>query len=135
MYKSREYHSWQTAKERCHNPNNPGYQFYGKRGIVMCAKWRQSFQAFYQDMGPRPEGMSLDRIDPNGNYEPGNVRWATDKQQQRNKRSNRLVTYKGETMTVVDWAERLGLSYVALTHRLNRGWKIDRAFHQALQRK
>ena len=80
------YEIWATAKQRCFNPNNQRYRLYGARGITMCERWRNSFQAFYEDMGPRPEGMSLDRINNDGNYEPGNCRWATQQQQVDNSR-------------------------------------------------
>lgn len=81
-----EYYAWWHAKERCHNPAHNSYQYYGARGIRMCGTWRESVTQFYRDMGARPTGLSLDRIDNDGNYEPGNCRWATLEQQQSNKR-------------------------------------------------
>lgn len=82
---------WMGIRQRCANPRNRAWSMYGGRGIVMCQRWMDSFEAFVEDMGSRPPGTSIDRIDPNGHYEPGNCRWATDKEQGRNKRSVRLT--------------------------------------------
>ncbi len=87
---SREYCSWQMMKQRCLNPNHTGYSDYGGRGITVCERWCLSFKHFLEDMGERPSGMSIDRINSNGNYEPSNCRWATPKQQ----RNNRRMSYK-----------------------------------------
>lgn len=84
---SSEYGIWTAMKARCNNPNNPDYQHYGGRGISVCASWQQDFRAFLSDMGRRPTGKTLDRIDVNGNYEPGNCRWATWPEQRRNTRA------------------------------------------------
>jgi len=83
---TREYKSWKAAKQRCTNPKDTNYPLYGGRGIQMCEEWMDSFPDFYAHIGPRPQGHSLDRIDVNGNYEPGNVRWATAKDQANNRR-------------------------------------------------
>jgi len=82
-----EYRTWAHMKERCSNPNHKDWHLYGGRGIRVCERWRQSFAAFDADMGPRPDGMSIDRIDVNGNYEPGNCRWTDEFTQAQNKRS------------------------------------------------
>lgn len=99
----RELHVWQGMKKRCYDPNHPRYKNYGGRGITVYPEWRKSFKAFIEYMGERPEGLTLDRIDNDGNYEPGNVRWATYYQQNEN-RSN-VKRYKGLTRRA--WAEKL----------------------------
>jgi len=86
MSRSRTYLAWSNAKARCSNPNHPSFSHYGARGIVMCERWRASFEAFLEDMGAVPDGLELDRIDNDGNYEHGNCRWATRSEQCRNKR-------------------------------------------------
>lgn len=95
---------------RCYDLCNKGYTNYGGRGIRVCDRWRESFDNFYADMGDRPDGFTLERIDVNGNYEPSNCRWASWEEQHNNRRNNTLLTYKGETTTVARWCKRLGLT-------------------------
>jgi hypothetical protein len=89
MSKSPEYVSWQHMKQRCFDPRHVAYETYGGRGVSVCEQWNSSFEEFFADMGTRPEGCSLDRIDPDGSYQPGNCRWATDNQQAQNRRPRR----------------------------------------------
>lgn len=124
-----EYAAWLSMKGRCENPRHAAYPQYGGVGITIAPRWRESFAAFLVDVGPRPStGHSLDRF-PNGagNYEPGNVRWATRAEQIRNRSMTIWLTHEGETLCLTDWARRLGISNVALSKRLATGWPIDLA--------
>jgi hypothetical protein len=116
--RSREYSSWLHAKSRCFDPHHQSYADYGGRGITMAAEWREDFAAFLAYIGPCPEGCSIDRIDTNGNYEPGNVRWATRFEQSRNTRRSRFVTVNGRRMTITDAAAETGICDETLRRRL-----------------
>lgn len=122
MRRSPEWKSWDSAIQRTTNPNHKSYADYGGRGIVVCARWA-SFETFYEDMGPRPSREhSLDRYpDQNGNYEPGNCRWATSSEQANNKRNNVMATVDGRTMTVHQWASASGIPASVITQRVKRG--------------
>ena len=126
--KTPEYHSWEHMRERCLNPTHPRYADYGGRGITVCERWRNNYATFASDMGPRPSGFTLDRIDTNGPYEPGNCRWSSPIKQNRNSRRNRRITFNGETLALVEWSERVGLSQKTLLSRLRRGWSVQDAF-------
>jgi len=127
MVKRPEYGVWVHMIQRCTNPARDAFAGYGGRGVKVCPRWRESFQAFYDDMGPRPgPGYSLDRIDFNGNYEPDNCRWATAAEQANNKSNNRRLAFNGQNLTVAQWAKRLGIPQETLYARLNRGWPIER---------
>lgn len=103
--------AWRSMIARCTNPNIPNYKRYGARGITVCQRWIESFEAFYADMGPRPSDKhSLDRIDVNGNYEPANVRWATRKEQDQNTTRSRRLTVYGVTHVIAEWARICGIS-------------------------
>lgn len=130
---SHTYRIWHGMVQRCEAPNSSGYAAYGGRGVRVCDRWRHDFAAFLADMGERPAGKSIDRY-PNGagNYEPGNCRWATPKEQSRNTSSNRLVTFGGETLPLVVWCERIGARQQVITSRLNRGWPVDRALTEPI---
>jgi len=122
----REYTIWSAMKTRCFNPNPVGYKNYGGRGIKVCKRWMNSFPTFLKDMGFSPEGTSLDRINNDGNYEPGNCRWATSKQQANNSRAIRTITFNGETKTLTEWANKIGMSKHALWGRIEKSkWPID----------
>jgi len=118
-----EYLSWVAMIQRCHNPKATGFHNYGGRGISVCERWRRSFAAFFEDMGKRPSTRhTLDRIDNNGNYESGNCRWATPREQKRNSRAARHITFRGETKTIVEWSEIVGLSRFLIRKRIAAGW-------------
>lgn len=125
-----EYHSWVAMTQRCHNPNSKDYPNYGGRGIQVCDMWRKSFEAFYMSVGPRPEPhYTIERIDTNGNYEPGNVKWATRAEQTRNQRNNVKLTIDGKTMTTAEWSTHpdCTVSKFTIYKRLKRGWEPERA--------
>lgn len=129
-----EYYTWQNMKKRCDDVNNPRYDDYGGRGISYDDRWRD-FNNFYRDMGPRPKGMTLDRIDNNKGYSAENCRWASRKQQQRNMRRNRFVEWNGESRTVSEWAEILQVNKSLIISRLNRGWPIEKTMTKPSERK
>lgn len=132
---SPEYAVWSHMIQRCTNPARSGYHLYGGRGIKVCQRWRDSFVAFLEDVGPRPSlNHTLDRIDNDGNYEPGNCRWVTADVQSSNTRRNRRITYNGETLTVKQWAKKLGMPPETLYARLNRGLPPERIFSTKRER-
>lgn len=124
-----EYAIWCAIIARCFNPNYKRFSGYGGRGITLCDRWRNSFEAFLSDMGTRPSPQhSIDRFpDNDGNYEPGNCRWATRREQSRNTRRTRMLTFRGQTKCLSDWAAELGVSYLMILKRLKRGWTIEMA--------
>lgn len=129
MFGTPEYKAWVSMIQRCTNPNTTGWKHYGGRGIAVDSAWLESFPAFLKYVGPRPSARhSLDRF-PNfdGNYEPGNVRWATAKEQQRNRTDNRRVRAGETELTIAEWAERTGLLKSTITERLKRGWDASLA--------
>jgi len=122
MRNSVEYNTWRSMRRRCNNPNDSAYANYGGRGITVYPTWNDNFEAFYSDVGPRPNPkMTLDRIDNNGNYEPGNVRWATRATQNNNRRNNVFVVVDGRTSRLSDAAKELGISYSAAHNKMWRG--------------
>jgi len=129
---SRAYSVWHSMLQRCLNPNNPNWSRYGGRGITVCERWRSSFQAFLEDMGEPPSGMSLNRVDNDGPYAKENCEWATDEAQARNKRGNRQLTFGGRTQPLAAWAEELGIPYYTLHARLRRGWSEERTLTEAV---
>jgi len=129
MSRTPEYNTWNKIKERCYKTGCRDYKNYGARGIKVCNEWVNSFPAFLSYIGFRPSpDHSLDRIDNDGNYEPGNVRWATRSEQQRNTRRNHILTLKGRSQCITAWAEETGIPDHVILYRLNRrGWPIERA--------
>ena len=121
--RTKEYRAWAAAKNRCENPNNNRYSSYGARGIRMCARWADDFEAFFADMGVAPDGYEIDRIDVNGHYEPGNCRWAPADVQATNKRNTRMIElFDGSRMPASAAARHLGVDPRRLAPRLERGW-------------
>lgn len=113
---------WEKMKGRCFCKTQPDYKIYGGRGITVCEEWKNDFMNFYSwaISNGYQDNLSIDRIDVNGNYEPNNCRWVSQKQQQRNRRNNRLITYNGETHCLFEWAEIYGINPKILSQRLNR---------------
>lgn len=123
---SREHKTWSAMLGRAHFGTADCAHHYLGRGITVCERWLR-FENFFADMGVRPPGMTLERINNNGNYEPSNCRWATQLDQQRNRRFNRWLTAFGKTLLITDWAAALGISRQAISYRLSKGWPIERA--------
>lgn len=122
-----EHQCWVNMKSRCLNPRDKRFADYGGRGIAVCDRWVESFDAFMLDMGPRPEGHSIERIDNNKGYDPDNCVWASNKRQMNNRSACVYVSMNGETMTATQWAERLGVRAHTILTRLKRGWSGERA--------
>lgn len=122
----RTYLSWRGMRERCSNPNNRRFSDYGGKGVYVCERWADDFEAFLADMGPRPDGMTLDRIDNSGPYSPENCRWADVSTQTRNRSDNVWIDWNGTRRTLTDWAKELGLTQSALSMRIAR-WGLEEA--------
>lgn len=122
-----EHRIWRGVVQRCTNPRNAQFAYYGGRGITICEVWRTDFTAFLSGVGPRPPRHSLDRIDNAKGYEPGNVRWTTAAQQSRNMRRNRWIEFNGERLILTDWATRYAINLATLTKRLRNGWSFAEA--------
>lgn len=129
----REYRTWKDMRGRCNNPNSQDYPDYGGRGISVCARW-DDFAAFLVDMGQRPSGHTIDRIDVNGMYEPANCRWAAAKLQANNKRSNRTIEFNGEEKTLQQWCDQFGLEPSKVRYRLSVGYPAAEAFDRGDKR-
>jgi hypothetical protein len=121
-----EYQVWKAMKRRCFYKKDKHYQDYAGRGITICDRWLK-FENFIEDMGPRPKGTSIDRINNCGNYEPSNCRWATKSQQQSNKRNAVLLTLNGKTKNLNHWAKEIGIERRTISARLKYGWSVEQA--------
>ena len=122
-----------SMMDRCYLKTSHAYHRYGGRGITVCDRWHD-FENFYADMGDKPKGMSLERIDNDKGYSPENVKWASYKEQANNTRSNRILTYMGKSQNITQWAEELGIKMTTIWARLQRGWTVERALTEALCR-
>jgi len=136
MRKTTEYRIWSSMLTRCLNPHATSYALYGGRGITVCERWRESFEHFLLDVGRRPgPGYSLDRYpDNDGPYAPGNIRWATQMEQTRNTRRNRLITLTGKTACLTEWLEELGILRSTYVYRRNHGMSDAEALMTPVQR-
>jgi len=123
---SNTYYSWTAMKSRCDSRTDRQYKYYGGRGIAYNPKWSK-FENFLADMGEAPQGLTIERVNVNGSYCKENCVWATDKQQANNTRRNVFITYQGKTQTIAQWADELGIKYVTLQARLQRGWTVEEA--------
>ncbi len=128
---TREIICWWAMIQRCTDKKADNYGRYGGAGVTVCERWRNSFQAFREDMGPKPSmDHSIERIDGTKGYEPGNCRWATRKEQCRNKKNNRNITFQGRTQCVAAWAEELGIHRSTIMHRMNKGLSPEDALRK-----
>lgn len=130
---SPEFSTWIDIQTRCYNPRSTGYRNYGGRGIRVCDRWRSNFSHFLEDMGKRPTGCSIDRINNDGDYEPGNCRWATRVDQANNRRTNVFLTIGGKSKTISQWAEFTGIKMATIHRRFKVGYRGE-ALIQPLQK-
>lgn len=122
-----EYGTWLNMIKRCYSVDNKAYMNYGGRGILVCERWRDSFEYFLHDMGLKPsKSHSIERVDNNGNYEPCNCKWETRKNQARNQRSNTIIEYNGEKFCIAEWSEKLGITSSVFCRRISLGWSIEK---------
>ena len=134
-YNTPEHRAWQSIKGRCFSPTHQAYKNYGGRGITLFEEWRKDFPAFLAHVGLRPSDRhSIERIHNDKGYVPGNVTWATSKEQNRNRRSNRYLTLGEETKTLAEWAEDLGVNQSTVSERLSAGWPLERALKEKLRK-
>lgn len=131
-----EFRAWRQMRSRCYDENMGGYENYGGRGITVCARWVESFENFLEDMGEKPSPQhSLDRRSNDGNYEPSNCRWATKLEQDNNRRTNRILEFRGQRKTMSQWARELNINPVTIFSRLDDGWSVERALGTAVARR
>lgn len=134
MTGSKEYVSWAAMINRCHNPNHEKYNNYGGSGITVCERWRNSFEDFYADMGPS-NGLTIDRINVDGIYEPGNCRWASWTEQANNRSTTKMVNYKGESMPLKKFVSMFDIPYQTILNRLNSGMTAEEAVEKRFLQK
>lgn len=120
---------WSGMMGRCYVPTNAAFVNYGGRGIIVCPRWH-TFENFLSDIGQPPLGKQIGRINNDGNYEPVNCKWVTRLENARNKRNTRWMTFRGETLSLAEWAEKLGWSYDALRIRVSQGWSVEKTLTQ-----
>lgn len=136
LSKTQEYRAWQTMRLRCTVPTNQAYPDYGGRGITVCAAWMDSFETFLADMGTKPSpDFELDRIDNDEGYEPGNCRWTTRSENDRNRRSTVWVVYRGERVRLIDLTERFGIRQDTAQWRIDKGWSVEDAVEKPARKK
>lgn len=137
MSNSRLYQIWRNMKNRCYNPNVDRYDRYGGRGITICDEWKDNFQAFYEWSmnNGYSDGLSIDRINVNGDYAPDNCHWITMPEQADNKCNSRLFEFNGSAHTVSEWAKITGISRDVIWNRIKRGWNIDRVLSQPVRKR
>lgn len=123
------YNSWRAMKDRCYCISHIEYKRYGAVGIRVCKRWLNSFENFLNDMGERPEGMSLERKDPKRNYSPSNCKWSDAYEQANNKRNNRMIRCNGSTKTLAQWSRETGVHASTISLRIKRGWSVERALN------
>jgi hypothetical protein len=122
---SKTYTCWRNMKSRCLNPNNKDFSLYGGRGIKVCDRWL-TFEGFLADMGTIPDGMTLERVNRDGDYQLSNCKWSTRTEQANNRSSNHVITFSSRTQTATQWASELGIKRRTLLRRIERGWSIQR---------
>lgn len=129
------YEVWKGMKQRCYNRNHDAYPYYGGRGITVCVEWRESFEVFERDMGPTyRKGLSIERREVDGPYAPWNCTWATDQEQANNRSSSRIVTFRGQTKSLSEWCELLGMNRRTVASRLDRShWSIERSLTEGVE--
>lgn len=130
-----EHALWVRINQRCGNPNHSHYAYYGGRAITVCKEWQDSYESFLAYVGRRPSPKhELDRYPNNdGNYEPGNVRWATKTEQMNNRRTNHFIEWNGERRTIAEWSRTVGVPFARISTRLKRGWSVERTLTTPVQ--